>query len=254
VAGDGSSYCGIGGCFFCQDKEFWGKVCDSVGNCSSVGGDSEEGGESCGSYTVQGAGGLTYGTVLGPDGKCWLDRNLGATQVATAFDDSASYGYYYQWGRPTDGHQIGTSVTTSVNSSNDIPGHANFITENSSPYDWRVPQSPNEATLWAGVNGGSNNPCPSGWHVPTLAEWTMLAGYFSPQDSDGAFNSTLKLPLSGYRPRLIASLNNQGDQSFYWSSSPSGTDASYLYFHSGGVFTSTSYARANGMSVRCIKD
>jgi hypothetical protein len=33
----------------------------------------------------------------------WLDRNLGATQVATKVDDSAAYGDYYQWGRAKDG-------------------------------------------------------------------------------------------------------------------------------------------------------
>ncbi len=32
----------------------------------------------CGSYTMIGQDGLTYGTVVGADGKCWLDRNLGA--------------------------------------------------------------------------------------------------------------------------------------------------------------------------------
>jgi len=41
-AGNGSSYCGIGGCFFCQDKEYWGKVCDDKGNCSGIAGEAGE--------------------------------------------------------------------------------------------------------------------------------------------------------------------------------------------------------------------
>ncbi|MFA5249647.1 MAG: FISUMP domain-containing protein [Candidatus Paceibacterota bacterium] len=206
----------------------------------------------CGS--VQGAGGLTYGTVLGPDGKCWLDRNLGATQVAASASDANAYGYYYQWGRPTDGHQVSNSGTTSANAASDIPGHANFITEADSPYDWRVPQSPNQATLWAGANGGSNNPCPTGWHVPTQPEWATVAGYFSPQTSVGAFNSSLKLPLAGHRRRGDAALSNQGSTGSYWSSSPSGTEASNLAFNSGVVTPAGIGNRAYGFSVRCVKD
>jgi hypothetical protein len=49
---------------------------------------------------------LVYSTVTSPDtGKVWLDRNLGATQVATSKTDSAAYGHYYQWGRNDDGHE-----------------------------------------------------------------------------------------------------------------------------------------------------
>ncbi|VVH51101.1 hypothetical protein BPUTSESOX_1716, partial [uncultured Gammaproteobacteria bacterium] len=44
--------------------------------------------------------GLTYKLVTSPDtGRVWLDRNLGATQVATKVDDSAAYGDYYEFGR-----------------------------------------------------------------------------------------------------------------------------------------------------------
>jgi len=51
------------------------------------------GGFACGGTIT--FGGLTYGTVVGPDGKCWFDRNLGATQVATsAAGDVNSWGYY----------------------------------------------------------------------------------------------------------------------------------------------------------------
>jgi len=33
-----------------------------------------------------------------------MDRNLGATQVATSSTDENSYGDLYQWGRRADGH------------------------------------------------------------------------------------------------------------------------------------------------------
>ena len=36
-------------------------------------------------------------------GAIWMDRNLGASQVATSSTDAASYGDLYQWGRAADG-------------------------------------------------------------------------------------------------------------------------------------------------------
>jgi len=90
--------------------------------------------------------GLTYQLVTNPTtGRVWLDRNLGATQVATSSADSAAYGWLYQWGRGSDGHQLRDSGTTSVLSNTDTPSHGNFITRNASPYDWRDPQNDN---LW----------------------------------------------------------------------------------------------------------
>jgi hypothetical protein len=91
----------------------------------------------CGSTC--GFDGLTYSTVEGADGRCWFDRNLGATQVATSSTDYDSYGWYYQWGRGNDGHQIPTSSTTSTLATSNTPGHANFIITSDSVYDWRSP-------------------------------------------------------------------------------------------------------------------
>ena len=39
-------------------------------------------------------------TVYNPiTGENWMDRNLGATQIAASFDDVNAYGDLYQWGR-----------------------------------------------------------------------------------------------------------------------------------------------------------
>ncbi len=100
-------------------------------------------------------------------GKTWMDRNLGASQVATNSNDAASYGDLYQWGRATDGHEKRTSGTTNVLSDSDIPGHGDFIIIFDTVYDWRSPQNDN---LWQGVNG-INNPCPSGYRLPSKMEW-----------------------------------------------------------------------------------
>jgi len=49
--------------------------------------------------------GLEYKTVKSATGKIWMDRNLGASQVATSSTDAAAYGDLYQWGRAADGHE-----------------------------------------------------------------------------------------------------------------------------------------------------
>jgi len=208
--------------------------------------------------------GIAYGMVVGADSKIWLDRNLGATRVATSYSDTQSYGYLYQWGRPNDGHQITTSGTTATLSSSDTPGHSNFITNGTTPFDWRSPQSPNASTLWAGANGGTNNVCPAGFHVPTLAEWSTLVtaiGNFTTAGCvatstcrETAFNSSLKIPVAGFRYYSSASLSNQGSTGYYWSSSVSGTSASSLYFSASSVNPANANYRASGFTVRCLKN
>ena len=47
--------------------------------------------------------GLTYEQVVSPNtGRVWLDRNLGAAQVATSHNDSAAYGGYLNYETATD--------------------------------------------------------------------------------------------------------------------------------------------------------
>jgi hypothetical protein len=155
----------------------------------------------------------------------------------------------YQWGRGSDGHQCRTSATTATLSSSDQPGHGEFILAPSAPNDWRNPQNTN---LWQGVNG-VNNPCPSGYRIPTQAELNAERLSWSTDDAAGAFASPLKLPMSGFRNNSNGSLLNVGIIGLYWSGTVSSTWAHYLDFDSGGAYMSTG-RRANGRSVRCLKD
>lgn len=216
---------------------------------------------------------VTYGTQI------WMDRNLGARRVATSINDIFSYGNHYQWGRPADGHEINVwngddpnigrgffdAVTTLATS--DTPGIPNFITTNASPNDWR---SDNNANRWAIANQG---PCPSLYHVPSTAEWVAAAGFNdSPFTSGGSttgiddrfegFESRLKLPSAGYRFRSDNELKfqvvNPGDSGTgrYWSSeSTNAGDRSrdFSLFNSNAN-PSDSDLRANGWSIRCIRD
>jgi uncharacterized protein (TIGR02145 family) len=193
--------------------------------------------------------GQIWKDITSTTGEIWMDRNLGASQVATSSTDAASYGDLYQWGRGTDGHQIRTSDTIPTLSSSDNPGHNNFILAPSSPYDWRSPQN---ANLWQGVSG-INNPCPSGYRLPTDTELEAERASWSSNDAAGAFASPLKLPVAGYRDNSIGSLSFVGSYGYYWSSTVYGTYSQYLYFYSSNADMDI-YYRVSGFSVRCIKD
>ena len=194
--------------------------------------------------------------VLNPiTGKVWMDRNLGASQVATSSTDALAFGDLYQWGRRADGHQCRNSSTTTILSSTDQPGHGDFILAPNSPFDWRSPQNDN---LWQGVNG-VNNPCPIGYRIPTKIEWqSEISSWTSNSNSSiSAYNSILKLPLSGNRRwdnGIIENINYSGS---YWSSNPDGGSGShYLEFDTFSLFPGAdySYPKSYGRSVRCIKN
>jgi uncharacterized protein (TIGR02145 family) len=195
-----------------------------------------------------------YGTVVNPaTGKVWLDRNLGATQVATSSTDAASYGDLYQWGRGADGHQVRTSTTTATQATDWLAGSGSwdglYITTSTSPFNWL---STAETHMWSGT-AAENNPCPSGFRLPTNAEWNQERRTWPTNNAAGAFASPLKLPMAGFRSRSDGSLGSVGSSGFYWSSTVSGTNSRYLNFSSSTALMLTDN-RAYGFSVRCLKD
>lgn len=191
---------------------------------------------------------VAEGTVTSAD-QIWMNRNLGASRVATSLTDEYAYGDLYQWGRLADGHQSRTSLTISTLSTTDVPGHGSFILATSDPYDWRSPQNDN---LWQGV-AGTNNPCPAGFRLPTDVELDTERASWSSQDYNGAYASPLKLVPAGSRYFSNGALNNVGSFADYWSSTVEGSYSHHLYFSSGNVVM-YNHSRAYGFSVRCLKD
>lgn len=192
----------------------------------------------------------TPDTVINPTtGETWMDRNLGATQVATSSTDADAYGDLYQWGRSADGHESRTSGITATLATSDAPGHSDFIKNGSNSYDWRNPQNDN---LWQGVSG-TNNPCPRGYRLPTEAEWDAERTSWSSNNAAGAFASPLKLPVAGSRSFSNGSISNEGSTGGYWSSSVLGGFARFLDFGSSNA-SMISGSRAYGFSIRCLKE
>lgn len=207
-------------------------------------------------------------TITSTTGKIWMDRNLGASRAATSSKDFEAYGCLYQWGRGNDGHasitwtmgepdgwggQPGTAVngTTATRSNSDNPGHALFIRNENMPYDWRTPKNDN---LWQGVDG-INNPCPTGYRVPTRAEFQAEISAYSITSPTAAYNSAHKFPLAGDRAFDSGSVRDQGKEAWFWTSTTGNTGRSYnVSIIPGAVYTNVDNGRAGGYSVRCIKD
>jgi hypothetical protein len=182
--------------------------------------------------------------ITGPGGGVWMDRNLGATQVAASRSDAASYGDLYQWGRAKDGHESRTSITTPTTATSAYAVDGKFIVGNE---NWT--SFGGEATLW---QSGLNDPCPTGYGIPTEIELQTELDEFSPTNWVGAY-SALKLPGAGYRDNNGGDINAVNDVGMYWSSTVSSTnvDARYLTFSNGAYMSDI--LRAMAVSVRCIK-
>jgi hypothetical protein len=171
--------------------------------------------------------------------KLWAAANLGATSIANSNrTDANSYGFYYQWGRGSDGHQLPSSTRITIIATSSNPGHSNFIKSSAaSKQDWLNPQ---DNTLWQGVNG-TNNPCPSGYRLPSV------------QEIKDAY-SQLYFPKAG----SMANNGNTyqiGSWGFYWSSDVGQINGGY----NGGKDwetdnTGTAYSNAIAYPIRCIQN
>ena len=117
------------------------------------------------------------------------------------------------------------------------------------------------------------NICPTGWHVPSNAEWTTLATSLGGQGTaggklketgtthwsspnTGADNESGFNALPGGMRSAGGAYSNKGDYGFFWSTTQSSSYYSwyrYLYYL-GAEITSSAEDLRSGLSVRCVKD
>ncbi len=112
---------------------------------------------------------------------------------------------------------------------------------------------------WFAVSG-TKNVCPTGWHVPTDAEWTVLKDYlggasWNSPNTDATNMSLFSALPGGFR-------NDGGDcngidyYGYWWSSTESNTGSAwsrYLYDYDGNANRDFNDKR-HGLSVRCVGD
>jgi uncharacterized repeat protein (TIGR01451 family) len=210
---------------------------------------------------------MVYGTVTSSStGRIWMDRNLGASRVATAANDTESYGDLFQWGRKADGHEknrsyseeyFTASTTTKLTSTQEVSNK--YVISDNGNYEWTTNWDVTEP--WATdatYIGGINNPCPNGFRVPTYAELEAerpgLAGLSSPLTIDAFANSFLKIPGGGYWHQS-AKGELSGSLFALWSSTPSndGLKGKVLRFYNGNL-NWREPPKGDGYCVRCIKN
>jgi uncharacterized protein (TIGR02145 family) len=157
------------------------------------------------------------------------------------------HGNYYQWG-------ISTIVADASTSSGAISG-------------WITTAAANGA--WADGSKTANDPCPTGYRVPTIAQWFLVDSY-NAQTTTGSFSNSetnfgaarhfgagankLTLPAAGYRTNSNGGLTNRGNVGLYWSSTENGTTANALYFDSSPANADSNFNRTFGFSVRCVSE
>ena len=199
---------------------------------------------------------MAHQTVRADDGKIWLQQNLGSPQVAFHHSDESSFGDFFQWGRWDDGHQSFTSPITNGGTSLNNPSHIASGNPNFINGWWGTGGLSTDG--WSGTTATSTNgkdPCVAlgpGWRLPTAADWANLKTYEDLEGAMTAFNSNLKLPISGYRDYNI---NFGNGESYYWSSSASGIYGTVLFI-SDNTFAATlgPTFRGYGIPCRCLKD
>jgi uncharacterized protein (TIGR02145 family) len=126
----------------------------------------------------------------------------------------------------------------------------------------------------------SRNLCPTGWHVPTDAEWSVLSDYLCPPDPNAYGNcSGGRLKSTGFQywlePNQFATnesgfsglpggvrgyysnFNDVGYGGHWWSSLEDGTSSAWnrvLMWYNGYVNGLGNYIKEDGLSVRCLRD
>jgi uncharacterized protein (TIGR02145 family) len=181
--------------------------------------------------------------------KIFLCHNLGAT---TSLDPNVPvqgiHGNYYQWGRKT-------AVANASTPAGAISG-------------WNTTYAANGA--WSNTSKTANDPCPTGFRVPTNAQWLGVianntvsrTGSWTGSDANfttaihwGPNTSTkaLTLPAVGCRNGLDGTLDGRSSYGNYWSTTENGTTVAWaLNAKSSDAITKGDLTRRNGFAVRCI--
>jgi uncharacterized protein (TIGR02145 family) len=191
--------------------------------------------------------------VSATETKNFMCYNLGAANTsADPFSPSWEInGGYWQWGSLAEAAAGPTGPGTGQANSGTISG-------------WNSTTSGANGS-WADGSKTANDPCPTGFRVPTKAQWegvkanntvtnvgtsiTSVTNYCAGKQ----FGENLMLPKAGLRDRSSGALSGRGFDGYYWSSTEAGSNAWALSFSSTSLSV-ISPDRLYGIPIRCIAE
>jgi uncharacterized protein (TIGR02145 family) len=203
----------------------------------------------------------------------FMSHNLGAdTSLDPDIPVVGLLGAYIQWGKPGPANWVGAAndgangfaaaPTSSNSNSGSISGWSGTAATTGS---WNVTEN-------TPVKVTGNDPCPTGYRVPTRNEWvavhtnntnSLTAATWSTgatefgnalQYGPDANGKYMTLPAAGLRNYSNGALYNRGNFGYYWSSTENSSIAYYLNFTSSYVGPANGNSRTSGFSVRCIAE
>jgi uncharacterized protein (TIGR02145 family) len=201
--------------------------------------------------TVTDIEGNSYNTVV-IGTQCWMKENLKVTKYhdgsSIPLDSSGtSSGYEAStWGFPA-----GTGARTVYEHNHQ------YVTNYGMLYNWYAVTNPKGL-------------CPSGWHIPTDAEWTTLVGSLGSNAGDkmkdtsslwtntttGALNSSGFSALPGGCRLYGGSFINMSYSAYFWSASKHNNNYAWsrnLDYYNGGIHRNN-VLKSFGLSVRCLRN
>ena len=215
------------------------------------------------SNSVTDASGNTYPTVkIGT--QTWMAENLRSTKYSDGTDIPIV----------TDN----TQWATNFNNNTTLPMMSWYNNDEATYINNKYGALYNWYALSPTANGNKNL-CPSGWHIPTDAEWNTLIGYLDPE-----FNATVTIgsqsKLAGGKMKSTTGWNKNVTNESGFSGLPGGTrryDGSFVQIGDNGYWWSSTefypktawlrclsdsfddtiifdYDKFGGISVRCIRD
>ena len=203
--------------------------------------------------------------------KQFLCHNLGAdTSLDPHTPVVGLQGAYIQWGYRGPNTTANSMVDwqTAANTANFAAAPTSGNANAAAISGWNTTSAANGS--W-GATKTDKDPCPTGYRVPTSAEWTQVnsnntasrtlpftsgntqygsALHYGPNAS----TKLLTLPAAGYRIVSGGSLGSRGVNGYYWSSTENSSNVFQLTFNSSSINPVFSIGRTYGFSLRCIAE